>query len=195
MPSTSRIYFSLVVLISLCSSMISSQCDLEGLKSFPTITAFLNSSCKIYFRHFPDPTVSIVMLSHNNPLATLKCVLSVAAQDFLTSAELIIVDDASSDKLVYPFLSRLVNVKIHYNKGTPLFYGSANNLAIREYASNSSKYILFLNNDLELKPHFFNSLYKDISTSPRTGVVGCKLIFMATGRLQEAGSMVITTII
>ena len=62
-------------------------------------------------------------------------------------------------------------------------------LAIAGFDAARGDYVLFLNNDTEVKPRWLDELYETMERDPKIGVVGSKLLF-PDGSLQEVGGLV-----
>ena len=130
-----------------------------------------------------NPTVSIVLVTHNKAEYTLHCLtglLSAAEIPF----EVIIVDNASTD-YTSELLERITNViKIRNNENLQ-FIAACNQAA----GQARGKYLLFLNNDAYLEHGALSALVNTIEQVPEAGAVGGKLVF-PNGELQEAGSII-----
>jgi GT2 family glycosyltransferase len=98
--------------------------------------------------------------------------------------EVIIVDDCSTDgtgKLI-PQIPSIVYVRNETNSG---FIVSCNLGAEKALG----KYLVFLNNDIVVKPGWLSALLNTFADEPHAGIVGSKLIY-PDGRLQEAGGII-----
>lgn len=145
---------------------------------------FLSSVAVIELPHSSEPLISIILLFHNRAEMSLQCLESLAASAGQIPFEVIIVDNASSDKTSI-LLERTYNAKIIRNV-TNTGFGEGCNRAVDRAAG---KYLLFLNNDTQLQPNALNIMLETIESDPKIGAVGGKLIF-PNGRLQEAGSII-----
>ena len=148
------------------------------------LQVFLKSDIVLELPVFTKPLISIILLFHNRAEVSLQCLetLAVGAGDI--SFEVLIVDNASTDKTPL-LLERLRNAKIIRNSTNHGFGGGCNqavNLAV-------GKYLLFLNNDTQLMPNSLSIMVDTFDNGVDVGAVGGKLIF-PDGRLQEAGSII-----
>jgi len=132
------------------------------------------------------PMVSIVIPVFNNVEYTHKCVKSILKNTRHPNYEAIIVDNASTDGTAQ-YLENLKNdhFKIISHNENLGFVGGCNSGA----AQASGEYILFLNNDTEVKPNWMRAIVDLMKARPDCGAVGSKLIY-ADGILQEAGGII-----
>ncbi len=129
------------------------------------------------------PRVSIVIPVFNKALYTYNCLLALQACDTEISQEIIIVNNASTDKTA----ALLANCafKIINNSENQGFVQ-----ACRQGAEMASgEFILFLNNDTQVMPGWLSNMLKVMDTDPSVGITGSKLIY-PDGRLQEAGGII-----
>lgn len=138
----------------------------------------------IAFPVFENPAVSIVLPAYNGWHLTYKCLQSIRENTTDVSYEVIIADDASTDetKNISEHISNIVVVR---NEKNLEFLHNCNNAA--RYSK--GKYILFLNNDTEVKPNWLGSMTELMERDETIGMVGSKLIY-PNGRLQEAGGII-----
>ncbi len=134
------------------------------------------------------PRVFVIVVNWNGWEDTLKCLRSLAAIDY-SCYHVIIVDNGSTDDSV-PRLRRgirdlgmkltlIVNDK---NLG----FGGGNNTGMRYVLDSlqadgrrlvSSTYLLLLNNDTVVEPHFLTCLIKVGESNERIGILGPKIYF------------------
>lgn len=131
-----------------------------------------------------QPKVSIIIPVFNQIEFTLGCLSSIANACDNANYEVIIVDDASTDKTNSVLSNR---EGIHYirnnaNKGFLLNCNKASEIA-------QGDYLLFLNNDTMVTDNWLDSLLETFEQFPFAGLVGSKLLY-ADGKLQEAGGVV-----
>ncbi len=145
-------------------------------------------SPKIYhiieFPQFELPAVSIVMPAYNGWDLTYKCLASIKENTLGVSYEIIIGDDASSDE-TKNIKSYIKNIVVVRNEKNLEFLHNCNHAAT--YAK--GKYILFLNNDTEVRPGWLSSMIDLMEKDETIGMVGSKLIY-PNGLLQEAGAII-----
>jgi GT2 family glycosyltransferase len=131
------------------------------------------------------PLVSIIILCYNKVDYTKKCLESIFANTSYSNFEVIVVDNASVDDTsgyLEAYGSRIKFIHNNINLG---FVGG-NNLAID---SAEGDYVVFLNNDTEVKPKWLIGLQSVFNFYPKAGVVGSMLLF-PDETLQEAGGII-----
>ncbi|WCK56183.1 glycosyltransferase [Aneurinibacillus sp. Ricciae_BoGa-3] len=143
-------------------------CDTNSLLTFP---------------HYEKPFISIIIVLHNKADYTYRCLQSIL--DYAdVPFELIIVDNASTDSTPV-LLQKVKNIHLIKNEKNVGFLNACNTAV--EYSN--AHWILFLNNDAEIKPYLLSSLLKSGEKNTDCGAVGAKLIF-PDGKLQEAGCII-----
>jgi GT2 family glycosyltransferase len=113
------------------------------------------------------PLVSIIILSYNEKESFEKCLQSIKLQNY-KNIELIIVDNASNfQEKLYSIaqkkFDKIIFIKNKYNEG----FGKALNKGI---SKSKGKYILFLNNDVELFEDTVQNLVKHLENNPSTTI-------------------------
>jgi len=136
-------------------------------------------------QHAPRPKVSIVIPVYNKALYTYNCLLSVLREDAHIQREVIVIDNASSDETP-DLLARLQGaVQVVHNQENNGFVG-----ACRQGAALAlGEFILFLNNDTQVRPGWLANMLKVMERNPLVGLTGSKLIY-PDGMLQEAGGII-----
>lgn len=130
------------------------------------------------------PRVSVVIPVYNHLDHSLTCLRSIAAHPSKIAAEIIVVDDCSSDD-TEATLPQIEGLRYQRNPQNLGFIGACN--AGAEAAR--GEYLVFLNNDTAVQPGWLDALIETFETEARVGLVGAKLIY-PDGRLQEAGGIV-----
>jgi len=147
------------------------------------LAAFLQADARIKFPEPAQPKVSIVLVTHNRAELTLRCLLSIAAHDF-DDLEVIVIDNQSIDK-TKDLLSRIPGARVVLNPTNVHFLKACNQAT--DLAN--GKYLLFLNNDAELKHGTIRSAVDLLEQDATVGAVGARIV-LPNATLQEAGGIV-----
>jgi GT2 family glycosyltransferase len=141
-------------------------------------------AARVVIPHFSDEReVSIIIPVYNNLKLTLECLLSVS--NYLSSGlsiEIIIADDASTDE-TFRVVSKIPNLSVIRNSQNIGFLRNCNKAL--NYAK--GKYVVFLNNDVQVTHNWLINLHKTFTNYPKVGIVGPKFVY-PSGHLQEAGA-------
>jgi len=132
-----------------------------------------------------SPDVSIVIPVYNKLALTKVCVDSIHAVAVNNSFEIIVVDNGSSDGTAewldeQEQLGRLRRVNNPENLG----FAQGCNLGA---AASSGRYVLFLNNDMEVLPGWLEPMATCLDQDSQVGIVGACLIF-ADQTVQHGGA-------
>lgn len=131
------------------------------------------------------PKVSIVIPVFNQVLHTYNCLLTLQAYDPAISKEVIIVDNASTDKTSHLLKKLRGAIKIVHNQQNQGYVE-----ACRQGAHIAQgEYIVFLNNDTQVTPGWLSEPIELMETDKQIGIIGAKLIY-PNGQLQEAGGII-----
>jgi GT2 family glycosyltransferase len=121
--------------------------------------------------------LSIIILNYNVRYFLEQCVLSVQKALINIDAEIIVVDNNSSDESCQIMKSRFPNIKLIENKEN-LGFPKGNNIAVEQA---KGKYICILNPDTVVAEDTFTKILNVFMGKPPLwvggiGIVGCKLI-------------------
>jgi len=131
-----------------------------------------------------SPLVSVVVPVHGKWEYTRACLASIEQHRPAVPFEVLVVDDASPDRTAELVAASpgLRLVRTQRNVG----FVAACNLG----ASHArGAYLLFLNNDTEVRPGALDGLVSAADSDDRIGLVGAALVY-PDGRLQESGGIV-----
>lgn len=130
------------------------------------------------------PQISILISTHNRCEVLKKCLDSIAAQDYPKNLlELIVLDDASSDKTLEEISKYLQNLE-RMGLGKTYFFRNEKNLGIAygrwflgQKISPESEMVLFLDDDAYLEPGCLKALVEYLGGHPKVGIVGPRIVF------------------
>lgn len=116
--------------------------------------------------------LSVIILNYNVRYFLELCIKSVEAAIIDIDAEIIVVDNHSSDdscEMVKELFPNVVLIENNENYG----FSKGNNIGVAVATGN---YICILNPDVVLAEDTFKILLNFAETTPKIGIVGCKLI-------------------
>jgi len=133
----------------------------------------------------PDtPDVSIVIPAHNKVEVTYLALCSLLVAYNKASFEVIVVDDASSDETAE--LEKFVSgITVLHNELPQRFIRACN----RGAQEAKGKYIVLLNNDVEVTSGWLDELIDAFGRFDNVGMAGSKLLY-PNGQLQDAGGII-----
>jgi len=136
------------------------------------------------FPEVAEPDVSIVIPAHNKIEVTYLGLCSLLMAYNSASFEVILVDDASTDETAE--LENLVEgITVIHNTQAQRFIRACNAGA----AKARGKYVVLLNNDVEVTTGWLDELIAAFERFPNVGLAGAKLLY-PNGQLQEAGGII-----
>ncbi len=149
---------------------------------------FLEYTVRVRYQHEDNPTVSIIIPTKDKLEFLRPCVESVLEKTAYRNYELIIVNNESSDPDTLDFLREIQNhtsgkVRV-ISYPHPFNYAAISNMAVEEAVG---EYVLFLNNDTEVLHGEWLERIMSHAQRPDVGIVGARLVYPETGRLQHAG--------
>lgn len=117
-----------------------------------------------------SPRVVIVILNYNQLEDTLECLASLDRQKY-DNAEIVLVDNASSDGSPDAVASRYPHIQILRN-ATNLGYAEGNNTGMRYALAQSRDYLMLLNNDTVVAPDCLAQLVAQAEREPEAAMLG-----------------------
>lgn len=132
-----------------------------------------------------SPVVSIVIPVFNKFALTYNCVKSIVEHGAQVPFEIIIVDDCSRDETMFAGFAFGTGIRLIRNPENSGFIRSSN----RGFEAARGEYVVFLNNDTEVKARWLDELYETMQRDPTIGIAGSKLLY-PDGSLQECGGIV-----
>ena len=116
--------------------------------------------------------LSIIIVSWNTRNLLARCLSSLYRHFPSSEFEVFVIDNASKDGSASMVLERFPQVQLIENDEN-VGYAKANNQAIHQ---SSSRYVLLLNPDTEIKSGAFETLVRYMDEHPQTGAAGAKLL-------------------
>ena len=126
--------------------------------------------------------LSVIILNYNVRYFLELCVLSTQKAIQNLDAEIIVIDNNSSDDSCAMMKQRFPNIKLIENKEN-LGFPKGNNIAVREA---KGEYICILNPDTVVAEDTFEKILKFQKTNSNIGITGCKLIDGTGNFLSES---------
>lgn len=131
-----------------------------------------------------SPLVSVVIPVHGKWEYTHACLASIEQNRPAFPFEVLVVDDASPDRTA-ELAAASPGVRLVRTPHNVGFVGACNLGAGHARGS----YLLFLNNDTEVRPGALDALVNAADSDDRIGLVGAALVY-PDGRLQESGGII-----
>ncbi|GEM_PF-719028 len=128
--------------------------------------------------------VSIIIPTKDQYDLIKKCLESIAKYTTYPNYEIIIVDTGSTDKRVWSLYESYANKNLRVETWEkPFNFSSVCNYGAKK---SNGKYLLFLNNDTEVKSVDWVEGLMGLAQQKHVGAVGCKLLY-PDERIQHAG--------
>ncbi|OGP86338.1 MAG: hypothetical protein A2Z08_04115, partial [Deltaproteobacteria bacterium RBG_16_54_11] len=131
-----------------------------------------------------SPLISVVVLNWNGVHCVEGCLVSLQAQSY-HPLEIIVVDNASTDKSVDFIRMNFPEVKMILNKRN-LGFAGGNNIGIK---ASRGRYIMILNNDARLDPDCIKELKRSIEKDKRYGASASKILLNGKETLLDAAGI------
>jgi GT2 family glycosyltransferase/SAM-dependent methyltransferase len=138
----------------------------------------------VELRTSPSPLLSIVVPVHGKWEYTRACLASIAQHRPAVPFEVLVVDDASPDRTA-ELVAASPGVRLVRTQRNVGFVRACNLGASHACGA----YLLFLNNDTEVRPGALDALVDAADSDEKIGLVGAMLVY-PDGRLQESGGII-----
>lgn len=145
----------------------------------------LTSQYRVVYEPQGDPKVSIVIPSKDNPDVLQRCIEGIHSISSYRNFEVVVVDNGSNDEnkeKIERFLSTY-NVQYAYQP-MEFNFSAMCNIGAR---LTDGDYILFLNDDIEIRGEEWLSRMLGHCQLPHVGAVGCKLYYPGGEMIQHVG--------
>jgi len=116
------------------------------------------------------PELSIIIVSWNVKKLLKECLLSISKHQGKLELEVIVVDNASTDKTVEMIKNEFAQIKLIPNS-TNLGFAAANNQGILK---SQGQFILVLNPDTKIIKDALQKMVSFMKKNPQVGIAGCK---------------------
>lgn len=134
-------------------------------------------------------TVYVVIANWNGKKTLYKCLTSLFANTQPFESTVVVVDNASTDGSIDMLQKNFAQVHVLRNN-LNMGFSKANNQGIRYALADGAKYILLINNDVEITDGNWLETFTDVLESDsKIGIVGCKLLY-PDGKIQHAGGTI-----
>lgn len=140
---------------------------------------------RVVYENIDNDKVSIIIPSKDNTKLLFQCLKSIKKYTKYTNYEIIVVDNGSGDenkKLISEYVDKN-GIIYHYEKMTFNFSKMCNIGA----SLATGKYLLFLNDDIEITNAEWLSRMVGHASVPYVGAVGAKLFYPGSNTIQHAG--------
>jgi GT2 family glycosyltransferase/ADP-heptose:LPS heptosyltransferase len=125
---------------------------------------------------------SVIIPVHNQCHLTRQCLESIRRTTEYRDMEILVVDNDSTDDTPH-MIDRWGGPVRRIIMGKNLGFSEACN---RGAAEGRGQWLLFLNNDTEVRPGWFEALDNAVTNGGEETIIGCKLLY-PDGRIQHAG--------
>jgi GT2 family glycosyltransferase len=117
--------------------------------------------------------LSIVIVSWNARAFLIKCLKSLEGDPLNKHTEIIVVDNASTDRSAEEVRAGFPNVKLIQNAKN-LGFAKANNIGIN---SSSGRYVALVNSDVEILDNCLSKLVAYMDSHPEIGMLGPRILW------------------
>ncbi|MEO7040212.1 MAG: glycosyltransferase [Candidatus Elarobacter sp.] len=147
-------------------------------------TSSLEARSAARFGSGAEPVVTVIVPVFNKWSVTRRALDSLVSCDLDVALQIVVVDDASSDTTPAA-LGRIPGIDVVRNGCNAGFVDACNRGALLA----RGRFLLFLNNDTEVRDDSVRALVRQAESDHSIGIVGSKLVY-PDGRLQEAGGII-----
>jgi N-acetylglucosaminyl-diphospho-decaprenol L-rhamnosyltransferase len=128
------------------------------------------------------PAVTVIVLNYNGERWLAPCLDALRAQRGAPSFEIVVVDNASSDRSL-AVLGGYPEVRV-VEAGANLGFAAGNNLGAKR---STADVLTFLNNDTAPEPGWLAELHRAFVAGGGTALVTSRIVFMDNGLVDSAG--------
>lgn len=152
------------------------------------LPGYIPGTHRIVYRHTSTPLVSVIIPNRDKLEYLQPCVESLLEKTTYPNYEVLIVDNGSTDPDLLEYYRDLEQTQgervriLAYD--APFNFSAMNNEAARQARG---EYLLLLNNDTQIVQGEWLERMVSHGQRPEVGVVGARLVYPETGKLQHAG--------
>lgn len=149
---------------------------------------YLPGTNRVEYLHSAEPSVAIIIPTRDKLEFLQPCVEGVLKKTSYGNFRILVMDNQSSDPDVIDYFHELP--RLHGEKVRVIPYDHEFNYAAicnRAAAETDADYLLFLNNDTQVLHEEWLSRMMSHAQRPEVGMVGARLVFPETGKVQHVG--------
>lgn len=152
------------------------------------LPGYIPGTHRIVYRHSSTPLVSVIIPNRDKLEFLQPCVESLLEKTTYPNYEVLIVDNGSTDPDLLEYYRDLQQTQgervriLAYD--APFNFSAMNNEAARQARG---EYLLLLNNDTQIVQGEWLERMLCHGQRPEVGIVGARLVYPETGKLQHAG--------
>ena len=120
------------------------------------------------------PKIVILLLNWNGKKETLECLGSLQKVDY-PNFQQVVIDNGSSDDSVAVIRQNYPHIPLLENRAN-LGFAGGNNPGIEWALRHHAEWILLLNNDTIVDPHFLNAFMAAAKEEPKAHILGAKIL-------------------
>lgn len=129
----------------------------------------------------PDPQISAIICTHNRDLYLGAAIDSLLAQNFTGTFEIVVVDNASSDRTREVVEARLADARLHYVYEPTMGLSVARNTGAK---TSRSSILAYLDDDAVASPAWLQTLYSAYQSNEKLAIAGGKVTLLWTAGMQ-----------
>ncbi len=123
-----------------------------------------------------DPKVTVVVLNWNRAQDTRRCIESLLKVTY-PHVQILIVDNGSTDGSVGLLRGAFPGIDL-IETGENLGYAGGNNVGVEWALKQGAEFVVLLNNDTVVDPHFLEPLVEAAQKYPKAGFLGSKILYL-----------------
>lgn len=139
----------------------------------------------------PNPSVAIIILNWNNWQDTLECLESLKSNAYPNYSILVVDNKSDNDSYarIEEWIAKYGNIGLIQTNSNLGFAGGCN-VGIKRGLKKGADYILLLNNDTIVEPHFLQRLVNTAEAKPDAGIVSGKILYNHNKKIWYRGGRI-----